>query len=773
MSDEEQEPRASIADLRSRFEALAADQKGGSSSGRPVVPKKPLAFSTGSGAQSSSTPSSILASRSGTPTPFQRSQTSGVKDISRRTSSASIIPSISLSETDAPGPVKLSGEEAVYEPKGWITSSPITLSPILPAVDLEPAEDHDAASATASVPDEKSTTSEKLSVADLRSRFGATTATNQESGGFLGVTQTSFYRPPSRPSSPLPRQASDSTPKPEDDAGPIPVLATGPQRKTPPPVRTRSPSPGIEVKAQASPPLAVKAKAPPPPIPPKSRNATISVQVPVDDVQSSDSGHAQVADKESGLSAALLESGNSDQQATLPPPLPSRSALPDREHVPPKLPDRARSVAAPEAPNAVDLPHLPPRQVAGATLRPGDNLAPAVFRDRASSVSNPLNIAGDQDYQPPPPPSRHATPVGSPQMPSRVKKQNSQDANSSDPGDEDDEGEEPHGLRTTMSTSAKRALDEYPDSSRAHRRAPDFVPRQFITNHHNIHAYTVCGHRLCIASHKLKVYDLTLGDAQPIVTFDPKSLGIESRSKEHKLTAVSFRALSAGMEEGRYIWCGTNLGHLVEVDITTGEATQVRLGIHGSMITHIFRYREYMLSLEENGKMHVFGPFGDPATDEATKNMTPWRTIRTAEKTNFVRMLGDQVWTASGPLTRSTTNPALRGPTIRVYEPLGVGTANTSGRTTYTSEWTGAVTAAAILTSTAHEVYLAHEGGFVSIFDRETLACKSVLKVSSSDILALEGVGDRLWAGYRTGMVNVYDVTTTPWTTTNMWLAHP
>lgn len=767
MSDEDQEPRASIADLRSRFEAFAADQKSVPSGGRSVVSRKSPAFSVGYGAESTSTPSSLPTSRTGTPAPLKRPQSRDVKEVSRSTSAVSVIPAISLSQTDSP-PAESTGE-TIYEPKGWITNSPITLSPLLAATDLDPqggsTSDHDTGSIGERRLDEEATKSEKLSVADLRSKFGSTEPAGTEKGAFLGVRPTSFSRPPSRPNSPPPKTLASALRIEEDKADLTPSHPTARNivRKTPSPAPTKSPSPRPGVES----------KPPPPPIPPKSRNAPIIREVPAEGTTLADSGHARIAAREDGPTPTLPETSIPEQTATLPPPLPGRPAIPEGEHVPPKLPSRARTVAAPEAPNnAMDIPQLPPRQGANATLRQGDNLAASIPRDRALSVSNPLDM-GEQEYRPPPPPLRHATPVGSPQMPSRIRKQNSEDANSSDPGDEDDEGEEPHGLRTTMSTSAKRALDEYPDSSRAHRRAPDFVPRQYITNHHNIHAYTVCGHRLCVVSHKLKVYDLTLGDAQPIIVFDHKSLGIESRSKEHKLTAVAFRALSTGMEEGRFIWCGSNLGHLVEVDTTTGEVTQLRVGIHGSTITHIFRYREYMLSLEENGKMHIFGPFGDAAADEGGQNMTPWRTIRMAEKTNFVRMLGDQVWTASGPATRSTTNPTLRGPTIRVYEPLGVGTANTIGRTTYTSEWTGAITAAAILTSTTHEVYLAHEGGFVSIFDRETLACKSVLKVSSSDILALEGVGDRLWAGYRTGMVNVYDVTTMPWTTTNMWLAHP
>jgi hypothetical protein len=48
----------------------------------------------------------------------------------------------------------------------------------------------------------------------------------------------------------------------------------------------------------------------------------------------------------------------------------------------------------------------------------------------------------------------------------------------------------------------------------------------------------------------------------------------------------------------------------------------------------------------------------------------------------------------------------------------------------------------------------------------------STVKVSVTDVLALEGAGTRLWAGNRKGVVYAYDVKTKPWTITNAWKAH-
>ena len=50
--------------------------------------------------------------------------------------------------------------------------------------------------------------------------------------------------------------------------------------------------------------------------------------------------------------------------------------------------------------------------------------------------------------------------------------------------------------------------------------------------------------------------------------------------------------------------------------------------------------------------------------------------------------------------------------------------------------------------------------------------CVEVLKVSASDILSLEGVSNRLWAGNGNGTISAYDVSQKPWLVTNCWNAH-
>lgn len=412
---------------------------------------------------------------------------------------------------------------------------------------------------------------------------------------------------------------------------------------------------------------------------------------------------------------------------------------------------------------------------------------PAQVQDRETEQVQ----EGTGGWVPPPPPVRDVTagpPTSVVPKASRSLDRYDSEEDGLDEQDEDDGENEPDPIgaaafsqgaaRTgiaNLKSSANRALAEYPDSTRVNRRAPEFVPRQRITlgGHHHVHCFAVSGHKLCTGGSNVKVFDLTLADGKPTLVAEPKHAGLDSKGKDIKVMAMSFRSPATAEDEGRYLWCGTNAGHVWEVDTLTGETTDVKAAHQSASVSHVFRHDEWMVTLDELGKVNVFGPF--TGSEEVSRRHTnaPCRALRTADRQNFATMLGGQLWTASGPAARSTTNSALRGPTLRIYDPSGFTSGNTAGKTTFTSEWTGAVTAATFDPFDRQSIYLAHEGGYVSIFDRDSLVCRQVLKISPTDILGLEFVGDYLWAGTRGGTINVYDTKTSPWTTINTWVAHP
>jgi len=328
-----------------------------------------------------------------------------------------------------------------------------------------------------------------------------------------------------------------------------------------------------------------------------------------------------------------------------------------------------------------------------------------------------------------------------------------------------EEDDEDGSSLTTVTTGAKRLMEDYPDSTHAFRKPPSYVPDIRLAQIDSIASFAVYGRYVCVGCHHVRIYDTHMSD-NPLFSVDLKETGLDFRMKDPKVSAMCFRPAPLPADAGRYLWCGTKDGHLWELDIKSGKITDRRAFAHSSAVINIFRHKNFLLSLEEYGKLHVFG-VGSGEQDGQIPIGS--RTYRISDKQTFAKMVNGKLWTSSGPSARSTTSSTSKGPTIRIYDPCG-NTISPSGKTQFTSEWTGAVTSATILPMHPDTVYLGHEGGFVSIWIDET--CTQVLKISTSDILALEGVGENLWAGNRKGQIHVYDITQKPWRTTNLWQAH-
>jgi WD40 repeat protein len=318
---------------------------------------------------------------------------------------------------------------------------------------------------------------------------------------------------------------------------------------------------------------------------------------------------------------------------------------------------------------------------------------------------------------------------------------------------------------------AQRLLDEHPDSTQANRRPPQFSPHVKISTPQSITAFAAHGRYGCVAHHSVKVFDTQLSGDQPILTFDQRDTGMETRSKEPRITAMGFRPSSDPDLQGRYLWCGNKDGHLWELDIQSGEVTAKKPGIHGGAVTHIMHHGLSIVTIDDMGKLHIW----DTAAGAAEGTFKVTRTLRISDKVTFAKMIQGRLWTAVAPVVRSATNTAAsRGPTVRVYD-LTVPGNVPPPLVALTTEWTGAATSATVMPlGDPNEVFIGHEGGFVSIWSttEDQLICQHVLKVASTDILSLEGVGERLWAGNRRGQIHVWNITEKPWRTSNVWTAH-
>ena len=264
-----------------------------------------------------------------------------------------------------------------------------------------------------------------------------------------------------------------------------------------------------------------------------------------------------------------------------------------------------------------------------------------------------------------------------------------------------------------------------------------------------------------------------------------KDVGLEWKVDKPRVTAMYFRpppGSSVGGGQGgagRYLWCGTRDGHLFEVDVWFGAVTDLRASAHTVGVQYIFHSGEWMVSIDENGKVLMFN-LSNSAGHELGMGTTTLRVARIVDRQGFARVIRGRLWTSNGPGSSAgastngstSTGVVAKGPVVRIYditeEGLGM-------KSIIVQDPVGAVTSGTVLSSTPGMVYLGHEGGWVTIWNEDggdTPTHVGTVKVSVTDVLALEGAGMRLWAGNRQGMVYAYDVKTKPWTVTNSWRAH-
>lgn len=207
------------------------------------------------------------------------------------------------------------------------------------------------------------------------------------------------------------------------------------------------------------------------------------------------------------------------------------------------------------------------------------------------------------------------------------------------------------------------------------------------------------------------------------------------------------------------------------------------------------------------------------------------RIARVADKQAFARILYGKLWTSAGCSSSesamavagsaasaqaggpSSSSASGRGPIVRVYDIFNAvlpsrensdtmsitttpdstkpGIAYAKAATLLSTEaGVGAVTAGAAMIKCPGLVFLGHEGGYVTIWEVSPTVgnssstslgttdsggtsypprCIQTMKISTTDVLCLEGIHDKLWTGSRNGMICVYDVEAKPWVLSNMW----
>ncbi|KAJ8295387.1 T-complex protein 1 subunit alpha [Rhodotorula toruloides] len=405
----------------------------------------------------------------------------------------------------------------------------------------------------------------------------------------------------------------------------------------------------------------------------------------------------------------------------------------------PSLPPRLSSPLAPPLPaRSASIPAVPPRPSS-------TNAAPT----SSSTVPTPT-LPSTTPYVPPPPPTRSAAAGDRPPVRPNIKSAN--DYGSSE--DEDDE-------------SARS--QEYPDATFANRRPPVLRQRRHVQATNIFSAWTVRSEKVVTAHHRIHLWR----PSETKVAAD----SLEVASDPQKFVALEWRAADAerAEDEGRYVWAGTKEGAIWEIDLERMVVSGSRTNAHAGPVVGIYRLGRAMVTVDESGKVLFWGASAENEGKAASLSAIPAQH-RVPDRQNFVALVGDELWTSSGPVTKAGAPAvAMRSPQIRVFDPAGIkGAFSSLSRPLVTPESAGsigAVTSHAIIPEQSHLVYLAHDNGYVSVWERGSYACVKVQRISPYGVTALTGVRKYLWAGFRSGHINVYDVSSDVWVVTKSWKA--
>ncbi|OAA41660.1 Inositol polyphosphate-related phosphatase [Metarhizium rileyi] len=290
----------------------------------------------------------------------------------------------------------------------------------------------------------------------------------------------------------------------------------------------------------------------------------------------------------------------------------------------------------------------------------------------------------------------------------------------------------------------------FPDCANVNRKPPLAKDGCYeIHTKYDPRIFDVCGDLVCTSGQLTRVWN----------TLDGEQFMSLAHTEGVKATAIVFKPAADPNLEGSFIWIGTNIGELMEVEIATQRITELRTGVHGKAeIMKIYRHYNELWSLDEGGTLNLW-----PADSEGAPNLNSHPVIqptRLPKGATFSMVVGSELWHATGKA-------------IRVFEP------STSGSKPFQvlvrplmAEGCGDVSAGTTLGSTPGKVYFGHMDGKVSIFSSSDYSCQAILHVSSWKINGLTGVGHNLWAAYNTGKICVYDTTHQPWTLKKEWQAH-
>ena len=245
-----------------------------------------------------------------------------------------------------------------------------------------------------------------------------------------------------------------------------------------------------------------------------------------------------------------------------------------------------------------------------------------------------------------------------------------------------------------------------------------------------------------------RVWDLTTGEQVMSI----------SHGETVKSLSLAFKPGKTLEEEGQRLWLGTSAGDLHEVDIMARSIVATRSYPSRREVIQILRHKKEMWTLDDEGRLLAWMPDESGTPNLQYSYHSPHE--RVARGHTFSMVVDDKLWLAAGKDVHVYRPSARDDLSFKVFRrPLGL-------------QHSGDVTSGAYTTQDGGRVYLGHADGKVTVYSSTDFSCLAVVNVSVYKINCLGFVGDYLWAGYKTGMIYVYDTRTSPWTVKKDWRAH-
>ena len=314
---------------------------------------------------------------------------------------------------------------------------------------------------------------------------------------------------------------------------------------------------------------------------------------------------------------------------------------------------------------------------------------------------------------------------------------------------------------------ARRAPSILPDVSHANRRKPKLSTYHSVSSKSHFFSAASSNNLVVTGSHHIRIYDASNSNNSDVPFF-------ETVDKDTRITSITFK-----QSNGSIFWGGTKDGSLFEMDATDGKSFDWRMQDHTGAVIGIWRYNNHLITLDDAGLLKVWLPVTHADGTTTPTLSSPTKVFRVNSDITFANFLGDKLWLASSSSLSADTTVS-KSISIRVYDPVGAVYGGQMNLTPTPLVPTSAVqqlavTSGTVIPSIPSNIYLGHQGGFVSVWNAQDFTFLGAMKVSSTQVDSLAGVGGYLWAGFHSGKINVLDTnhgTMTDWRVVQTWQAH-